>query len=293
MPDLPASFAAVKELIASDRTHGATWLACRAVEGVALAVSAHGPEVDPLTVARQAAREIAVLRPSMVAIGNAAAELAVRLAAVPQPRAAAPGLATALVAEIEQTTDAIARTAAPLLHGVGLTHSFSGTVLAALRAARPEGVVVTEARPLCEGRVMATALAQVGLPSILITDAQAALHVPTVAFAVLGADAILPDGSFVNKVGSTLVALAAREAGRPVYVLCDLLKASAAPPRFEEDPPDQVWSTPPAGVLVRNIAFERVPAHLVTAYITPDGPIAPSNLTTPLSERVARWSWVR
>jgi translation initiation factor 2B subunit (eIF-2B alpha/beta/delta family) len=228
----------------------------------------------------------------MVSIGNAAAELCVRLATTPEPTAA-PGLAAALVAELAAATDAIARQARPLLRGIGLTHSFSGTVLAALRAARPAATIVTEARPLCEGRALAAALAATGIPTTLITDAQAARFAAEAAFVVLGADALLPDGSFVNKVGSALVALAAREADRPLYIACDLLKACAASPHYEEDPPGQVWRQPPTGVAVRNVAFERVPAHLVTAYITPDGPVAPPALGALVAERVARWSWLR
>lgn len=174
-----------------------------------------------------------------------------------------------------------------------LTHSLSGSVLAALRAAGPAGVVLTEARPLCEGRAMAAALAAAGVPVVLITEAQLVLHVDEVSCALLGADALLSDGSFVNKVGSALVALAARDAGRPVYVVSDLLKSCAAPPPYEEDPPSQVWEAPPAGIVVRNVAFERVPPHLVTAYITPAGVHGPAEMAARVAERAARWAWVR
>lgn len=289
----PTSFADALALLARDRTHGATWLAARAALAVAMAVAEERRAADPLAVARRAARRVAALRPSMVALGNAAAELCQRLAAAADPRAAAVQLAAELADELAQAADALATQARPLAQGVVLTHSLSGSVLAVLRVAQPASVIVTESRPLCEGRATATALAAAGLPVVLITEAQVAVHVREAVCAILGADALLPDGSCVNKVGSTLVALAAREAGRPVYVASDLLKSCAAPPPDEEDPPGQVWEAPPAGIVVRNIVFERVPPHLITAYVTPDGVRTPAELGALVAARVARWAWVR
>ncbi|MBI2321444.1 MAG: hypothetical protein HYU88_04975 [Chloroflexi bacterium] len=229
----------------------------------------------------------------MVALGNAAAELCLRLAAAAEPRAEAARLAAEVGEELARGANVLAEQARPFVRGVVLTYSLSGSVLAALRAAGPAGVVLTEARPLCEGRTMAAALAAAGVPVVLITEAQLALYVAEVSCALLGADALLPDGSFVNKVGSALVALAARDAGRPVYVVSDLLKACAAPPPYEEDPPSQVWEAPRAGIVVRNVAFERVPPHLVTAYITPAGVHVPAEMAARVAERAARWAWVR
>jgi len=59
----------------------------------------------------------------------------------------------------------------------------------------------------------------------LITDAQAAVFAGSVDLVLLGADALTEVGA-VNKVGSRLIALAAREAGAPVYACCDSGKIS-------------------------------------------------------------------
>ena len=104
-----------------------------------------------------------------------------------------------------------------------LTTSYSSTVLAALTAAKGRlgGVTCCESRPLCEGAALARALAAAGVPGVaVITDAQAAAFVATADLVLLGADSLTEAGA-ANKVGSKLVALAAREEGVPVYACCD------------------------------------------------------------------------
>ena len=108
-----------------------------------------------------------------------------------------------------------------------LTASYSSTLLAAMRAAAPRlgRVYVCEARPLCEGVAFARALAAAGADVAVITDAQAGVFVPKCDLVLLGADALTPAGA-VNKVGSRLLALAARDAGVPAYACGDSGKLS-------------------------------------------------------------------
>jgi hypothetical protein len=89
-------------------------------------------------------------------------------------------------------------------------------------------VIVCESRPLCEGCAMAQRLAAAGLQVTLITDAQAGVFVEQADAVLLGADAVTPDG-VVNKVGSRLLALAAKAAGVPVLAVADSLKVSPGP----------------------------------------------------------------
>lgn len=89
-------------------------------------------------------------------------------------------------------------------------------------------VVVCESRPLCEGVTMAQRLAAAGLQVTLITDAQAGVFVEEADAVLLGADAVTPDG-VVNKVGSRLLALAAKAAGVPMIAVTDSLKVSPGP----------------------------------------------------------------
>jgi translation initiation factor 2B subunit (eIF-2B alpha/beta/delta family) len=115
-----------------------------------------------------------------------------------------------------------------------MTTSYSSTVLVALAAAAADGrlgaVVCCESRPLCEGVALARALAAAGARDVtVITDAQAAAFLGSVDLVLLGADALSEAGA-VNKVGSRLIALAAREEGVPVYACCDSGKISIGGP---------------------------------------------------------------
>jgi translation initiation factor 2B subunit (eIF-2B alpha/beta/delta family) len=89
-------------------------------------------------------------------------------------------------------------------------------------------VIVCESRPLCEGVAMAQRLAAAGLHVTVITDAQAGVFVEEADLVLLGADAVTPAG-VVNKVGSRLLALAAKAAGVPVVAVTDSLKVSPGP----------------------------------------------------------------
>lgn len=159
-----------------------------------------------------------------------------------------------------------------------LVHSRSRAVLAVLREAVAQGrrpsAWVTTGWPLGEGRDMAADLRDAGVPVTLVPDAALAVAATRTSLALVGADAVLPDGSVVNKVGTHLLALAARAAGVPLYVCAETLKfwpedAGAAGPPGEDGDPAELQ--PPPGVACWNPLFERVPAHLVTALATEDG----------------------
>lgn len=111
----------------------------------------------------------------------------------------------------------------PLLAASSANGSFKGS-------SRGPGlsVIVCESRPLCEGVVMAQRLAAAGLQVTAITDAQAGVFVEEADLVLLGADAVTPAG-VVNKVGSKLLALAAKAAGVPVIAVTDSLKVSPGP----------------------------------------------------------------
>jgi ribose 1,5-bisphosphate isomerase len=120
-------------------------------------------------------------------------------------------------------TVAVVRAARP---EVVLTHSYSGTVLRSLVAMGDKlaRVYVCEARPMLEGRRLATRLAEEDIPVTLITEAQVFLLMPEIDRVILGADAVLADGTAINKVGSRQIAVAAREFNKPVLLLASTHK---------------------------------------------------------------------
>lgn len=182
---------------------------------------------------------------------------------------------------VREALPALARHGAALVP-VGarvLVHSRSRAVLAVLREAAAQGrrpsAWVTAGWPLGEGRDMAADLREAGVAATLVPDAALALAAARADLALVGADAVLPDGSVVNKVGTHLLALATRAAGVPLYVAAETLKfwpegagAGDQPPGEDADPSELEL---PPGVDGWNPLFEQVPAHLVSALVTEDG----------------------
>jgi len=184
---------------------------------------------------------------------------------------------------LHQTVDRIAENASPLLANgaVLVTHSRSSTVLAALRRAKREGrlfdVVAAEARPNLEGRTLARELSEDQIPVRLVVDALLATAVEGADRVVVGADAITSH-AIVNKVGTKLLALAARDANVPVTVLAESSKAwvkrlDPALGLLTSRPrePKEVWEGAPRGIEVVNLYFEAVPLELVHDVVDEDG----------------------
>ena len=169
-----------------------------------------------------------------------------------------------------------------------MTHSRSSTVLQALGIARRDGrnftVIATESRPVMEGKVLAESLAARGLSVSFIADATAAAVMDRVDLVIVGADTITPS-SVVNKVGTVMIALAAREHGVPVYAIADTTKFTSNPEPASRDPHrgDELWIDPPHGVTVLNRYYEAAPLHLFEKIVTEDGPLDPKQA----SERAA------
>jgi translation initiation factor 2B subunit (eIF-2B alpha/beta/delta family) len=161
-----------------------------------------------------------------------------------------------------------------------LTHSRSSTVLAAFQQARRAGrrfrVIATESRPLMEGRAMAEALAGESVNVTLIADTAAALMMPQVACVIVGADLVTPDW-LVNKIGTRMIALAARECGVKMIALCDTSKFIAALPAAEaaNRRRDELWPAAPSQVEIVNPYFEPTPIDYFTGIVTEDGWLAP------------------
>jgi ribose 1,5-bisphosphate isomerase len=127
-----------------------------------------------------------------------------------------------------------------------LTHSNSATVREAVEHTPPDRVVCTVSAPVEEGRELADALRESGLTVELVDDTDAEHAVGTVGLLLVGADTVFRDGSLVNKVGTAGLAKAAKEAGVPVIVACEVIKLAPEDPRdpreerFDLTPPEHI-----------------------------------------------------
>ena len=295
MRDVTPAMREAIEAVASDRTHGAAWLAREAANAMARAAreaDARTPQ-EMIAVLRDVAQALAAAQPRMAAVSNAvgAVLLAAGTAAaadnVPAVRRAAVAQVRRIVAGWEGNVRRIARHAQTIVpNGPILTHSHSATVMAVLErlARRRAPIVVTESNPLGEGRTTALLLASRGIPVRLIADAQAGAFVSQMAAVLVGADTVFADGAVVNKVGTLALALLARERRVPFFVASESLKV--APSRWEPTgetlPLDASPEAPPV------VYFDVTPPRLITALITEEGVFKPRQLT-PLVRRARRW----
>jgi translation initiation factor 2B subunit (eIF-2B alpha/beta/delta family) len=224
------------ERIRADDRHGASWLAKEAVEAVVSAVEAGE---DPLPLARDLVRA----RPAIGAIAGALGRV---LAAGRTPEQLVEE-ANAILGGRERAAKAIAILLRSELEGkVVMTHSASATAREALLQGTPARVVCTVSEPVGEGRWFSRELEGEGLTTELVADEDATQAVQSVELLLLGADTVFRDGSLVNKIGTRDLTGAAKEAGVPVVVACEVLKLAPDDPRDPDE--DRFDLTPPSQI---------------------------------------------
>jgi translation initiation factor 2B subunit (eIF-2B alpha/beta/delta family) len=285
-PWLPAAADRVAPDLATvrdDGDHGSAWVATRALAVLRDRAATAGALDDVVAVAR-ALRDA---RPAMAAVANRVNRA---MAGAGSPAAVRAAAERVLDASARADREA-ARAAAALVDGPVATLSRSGTVLAALRATDVP-VVVGESRLGGEGATTAAALGDRAtlVPDPVLPGTLAGLAGRPEAESVLvGTDAVLPDGSVLNRTGSYPLALAAREAGAPVRVVAarDKVRAEPGPPPDETEPPagfggDAATATP---------LFEVVPPRLVDRVVTEDGALDADAVARVAAEHreAARW----
>lgn len=181
-----------------------------------------------------------------------------------------------------------------LNHSRVLTHCHSSTVTNMLRKAKLDGksfeVVCTESRPVFQGRITAKEMLDAGIRTTLIVDSAVRHFINEVDFVVVGADAITSEGNVINKIGTSMVALAAKEARTPFYVASELLKFDPATihgdyERIEERSPNEVWVDPPHGLIIRNPAFDVTRREFIHGIICEEGIISPHSINELMSRK--------
>jgi methylthioribose-1-phosphate isomerase len=161
-----------------------------------------------------------------------------------------------------------------------------GTALGVIRSAKGKGisVIANETRPYLQGaRLTAWECIQEGIPCTLITDSMAG-HLMSrgeVDVVIVGADRIAANGDVANKIGTYALAVLAKRHEIPFYVAAPLSTFDLSIPDgsripIEERPAEEVtgyrearWA--PAGVKVRNPAFDVTPAELVSGIVCERG----------------------
>jgi methylthioribose-1-phosphate isomerase len=168
-----------------------------------------------------------------------------------------------------------------------------GTAFGVVRTAISQGkkvkVIATESRPRLQGaRITAYEALLDRIPMTLIVDSAVGIVLSKgmTDKVIVGADRITKT-SVINKIGTFMIALAAKHHGIPFYTAApattlDLAGGSAAVSIEERDPSEvtQILGKriAPRGVGVFNPAFDATPLELVTAVITDRGVFSPEQI---------------
>ncbi len=281
----------LRTAIAENTVPGGSAYGRAAAEVIALTLAnsdASGPELERLL--RETSQWLVETKPSMTSMRTvtAMAEAALdRTASREQVIAAMQQFVVdseASIAKVAQHADTYIKSGAKVLF-----HSFSGSLVQILsRAAERSNdltFMFTESRPYRESLRIVAALAETPVSFVAYSDASVALAAADADLVLVGADALFRDGSFANKIGSLPLALSCRHVGTPYYVVTELSKLYPGDPDdvgMEQRPPAELveewelWRT--GRIDARNQFFERVPADLVTAYLTDDGVLTPDEL---------------
>src|SRR5438552_1463485 len=318
-----ATLADVARAIATMQVRGAPLIGATAAYGVALALRADASD----EALERACATLLATRPTAINLKWALDEMVAAVRNRPREErvAAAYRRAAEISDEDVAINQAIGRHGAKLIAAMAankqpgapmqvLTHCNAGwlatvdfgTALAPLYVAHDQGVAlhvwVDETRPRNQGAALtAWELGQHGVPHTVIADntgrhlLQHGMH-DTV---VVGTDRTTAAGDVVNKIGTYLKALAARDCGVPFYVAAPSptidweLDDGAAIPIEQRDPREVThiagWTADGKRVEVRltpedspaaNFAFDVTPARLVTGLITERGvcPASPDGL---------------
>ncbi|ELY90375.1 translation initiation factor IF-2B subunit delta [Natrialba hulunbeirensis JCM 10989] len=315
--------------IAAMRIRGAATIADAAA--AALATQAERSEApDPAAFERDlraGARELYETRPTAVSLPNALRYVlrGMEGETVTALRASTIERANRFRTELEQAQSTLGEIGANRLRDgdVVLTHCHSTDALACIEAALESGkrieAIVKETRPRKQGHITARQLRELGVPVTLIVDNAARRYLDEADHVLVGADSIAADGSVINKIGTSGLAVNARERGVPVMVAAQTIKLHpdtmtghtvaiemrdeqevlSLQERAEIESPseesesrstavdgndDEDSSRSESDLTVENPAFDVTPPRYIDAIVTERGQFPPESIVTLMRE---------
>jgi eIF-2B alpha/beta/delta-like uncharacterized protein len=292
--------------IKDDNTHGASELARQALDTLQLAASQSETE-DPeqfLAEFNEISHRLISIHPAMAPIYNMVKRLQAGLADYKASDAAtlkkaAITLADELIRSSVNASKLIAGYAAGLVSDKEtiMTHSYSSTVAVALKKAFADHriqVIITRSGVSRAGQRTAWEFGYAGIQLTYIDDTAIGLYIPLASKVMVGADRICADGGVVNGIGTYLLALAAHQAGVPLYILCENAKfdprMKSCDIEYEEKNPQELAGPGilPEGVVIKNPYFDVTPLRYVTGIITEEGLVNGPDVTTYIEKLAAQ-----
>ncbi|MBP1923485.1 ribose 1,5-bisphosphate isomerase [Halorubrum alkaliphilum] len=298
-----ASVRDTAEAIATMEIRGAATIAGAAAE--ALAAQARGIDPDSpeafCASLRAAARTLHETRPTAVSLPNALRYVLQRMDGrdVETLRRNVVDAVEEFVDQLDRAQTDLGRVGANRLADgdTVMTHCHSTDALACIEAAVEQGksisAVVKETRPRNQGHITAEQLRDAGVPVTLIVDSAARRYLDTVDHVVVGADSIAADGGVINKVGTSGLAVNARERGVPIMTAAQTIKLHPETltghtveieMRSESEVIDEDAREAIGDISVENPAFDVTPPRYMDAIVTEHGQFPPESIVTLMRE---------
>jgi len=178
-----------------------------------------------------------------------------------------------------------------------MTHCHSTDVLACVETAVEQGkslaAFVKETRPRNQGHITAEALEEMGVDVTLIVDSAARRYLNDADHVLVGADSIAADGSVINKIGTSGLAVNARDRGTPIVCAAQTIKLHPdtltghtvdIEMRDEREVIDAETAEEIGGPEVLNPAFDVTPPRYVDAIVTERGQFPPESIVSLMRE---------
>ncbi|SNR30987.1 ribose 1,5-bisphosphate isomerase [Halorubrum vacuolatum] len=295
--------AATAEEIATMEIRGAAAIAdaaARALATQAEAIDVDDPEAFRASM-RAAARTLHETRPTAVSLPNALRYVLQRMngRTVDELRRGVTSASAAFVDQLDRAQEDLARVGANRLADgdTVMTHCHSTDALACIEEAVDQGksisAVVKETRPRNQGHITAEQLRDAGVPVTLIVDSAARRYLDEVDHVLVGADSIAADGGVINKIGTSGLAVNARERGVPIMTAAQTIKLHPETltghtveieMRAEEEVIDPVVRDEIGEIAVENPAFDVTPPRYMDAIVTEHGQFPPESIVTLMRE---------
>ncbi|WP_193309280.1 ribose 1,5-bisphosphate isomerase [Halorubrum halophilum] len=296
------------ESIATMEIRGAATIAAAAAEALAEqareAAAADGTASDPEAFRasmRAAGRTLRETRPTAVSLPNALRYVLQRMEGetVEELRRSVLDASEAFVDQLDRAQDDLGQVGANRLADgdTVMTHCHSTDALACIEAAVEQGksisAVVKETRPRQQGHITAEQLRDAGVPVTLIVDSAARRYLDEVDHVVVGADSIAADGGVINKIGTSGLAVNARERGVPIMTAAQTIKLhpeTLTGHTVEIEMRDEAEVIAAADreevgeIAVENPAFDVTPPRYMDAIVTEHGQFPPESIVTLMRE---------
>ncbi|MFB6189012.1 MAG: ribose 1,5-bisphosphate isomerase [Halapricum sp.] len=301
--DLHPTVERVAADIANMETRGAATIADAAADALRVQAQASDAETPEAFRAelRAAARHLLDTRPTAVSLPNALRYVLRRMDgdSVAALRRSIETAAESFCAQLDRAQEDLGEVGANRLRDGDriMTHCHSTDVLACVETAREQGkelsAVVKETRPRNQGHLTARRLRELGVEVTLIVDSAARRYLNDVDHVLVGADAIAADGSVVNKIGTSGLAVNARDRGTPIVVAAQTIKLhpdtmTGHTVEIEMRDESEVLADEDREAIgdieIENPAFDVTPPRYLDAIVTERGQFPPESVVTLMRE---------